>query len=246
MQERIIEEILQLLWTHKENKNELTPEELGNRVGHSILDTDITKMLDRGFLTVNSSGLVDFQEKGRTIAIRIVRCHRLAERLFHDILELGHKSYESTACTFEHILSHEVTDAICTLLGHPGECPHSKPIPAGECCRRAEKEIGRVIVPLSEVKSGANAKIVYIASRHHSRMDKLTSLGLIPGVEIHVHQTYPSYVIQMEQTQLALDREILQDVYVRPETAGQLVIPAGRKPLRGRRGWGRKGKNRQE
>ncbi len=44
---------------------------------------------------------------------------------------------EQQACKFEHILSPEATDKICTFLGHPAACPHGDPIPPGECCVRA-------------------------------------------------------------------------------------------------------------
>jgi Mn-dependent DtxR family transcriptional regulator len=46
---------------------------------------------------------------------------------------------EQQACKFEHILSPEATDKICTFLNHPLTCPHGAPIPPGSCCgRRAE------------------------------------------------------------------------------------------------------------
>jgi Mn-dependent DtxR family transcriptional regulator len=41
---------------------------------------------------------------------------------------------EQQACKFEHILSPEATDKICTFLGHPRTCPHGAPIPPGPCC----------------------------------------------------------------------------------------------------------------
>ena len=43
---------------------------------------------------------------------------------------------EQQACKFEHILSPEATDKICTFLGHPRTCPHGAPIPPGPCCGR--------------------------------------------------------------------------------------------------------------
>ena len=59
---------------------------------------------------------------------------------------------ETNACTFEHILSPEVTDRICTFLGHPKTCPHGSPIPPGECCQNAAR--GRVATnPGSEVRA---------------------------------------------------------------------------------------------
>ena len=63
------------------------------------------------------------------------RAHRLAERLFTDVLSLrDEEAVESNACQFEHILSPELTDRICTFLGHPETCPHGSPIPRGKCC----------------------------------------------------------------------------------------------------------------
>jgi DtxR family Mn-dependent transcriptional regulator len=48
---------------------------------------------------------------------------------------------EQQACKFEHILSPEATDKICTFLNHPLTCPHGAPIPPGPCCgRRAESK----------------------------------------------------------------------------------------------------------
>ena len=61
--------------------------------------------------------------------------HRLAERLFRDVLGIHDEDeIESSACKFEHILSPDVTERICTLLGHPTACPHGSPIPKGDCC----------------------------------------------------------------------------------------------------------------
>ena len=56
-------------------------------------------------------------------------------------------SIEKNACTFEHILSPEVTDRICTFLGHPRTCPHGSPIPEGDCCldARGAEVAGRAL-----------------------------------------------------------------------------------------------------
>ena len=72
---------------------------------------------------------------GRQRAADIIRRHRLAERLFTDSLAMDSESeIEQQACKFEHILSTEATDKICTFLGHPRTCPHGAPIPPGPCC----------------------------------------------------------------------------------------------------------------
>ena len=87
----------------------------------------------------DGSAVVGLTAKGRQKAGDIIRRHRLAERLFTDSLALDNESeIEQQACKFEHILSPEATDKICTFLGHPKTCPHGAPIPAGRCCNGTE------------------------------------------------------------------------------------------------------------
>lgn len=83
----------------------------------------------------DGSMMVELTARGRQRAADIIRRHRLAERLFTDSLALDSETeIEEQACKFEHILSPEVTDKICTFLGHPETCPHGAPIPRGQCC----------------------------------------------------------------------------------------------------------------
>ncbi|HLW53431.1 MAG TPA: iron dependent repressor, metal binding and dimerization domain protein [Candidatus Angelobacter sp.] len=79
--------------------------------------------------------MIVFTEKGRKRAEDVIRRHRLAECLFTQTFHVhDEKEVAEQACKFEHILSPEATDSICTFLGHPRTCPHGSPIPAGECC----------------------------------------------------------------------------------------------------------------
>jgi putative ABC transport system ATP-binding protein len=79
--------------------------------------------------------VIDFTQRGRRKAEDIIRRHRLAERLFTEALNMQNETeIEQQACRFEHILSPEATERICSFLGHPRTCPHGAPIPAGSCC----------------------------------------------------------------------------------------------------------------
>ena len=88
-----------------------------------------------GVSTGDGSLIVELTSRGRKRAADIIRRHRLAERLFTDSLALDSETeIEQQACKFEHILSPEATDKICTFLGHPRTCPHGALIPRGDCC----------------------------------------------------------------------------------------------------------------
>jgi len=90
-----------------------------------------------GVSTGDGTMIVELTSRGRQRAADIIRRHRLAERLFTDSLALDSETeIEQQACKFEHILSREATDKICSFLGHPLTCPHGAPIPPGPCCPR--------------------------------------------------------------------------------------------------------------
>lgn len=93
----------------------------------------------------DGSEIVELTAHGRKRAADIIRRHRLAERLFTDSLAMDSETeIEQQACKFEHILSPEATDKICSFLGHPRTCPHGAPIPPGPCCGRQVEFAGSV------------------------------------------------------------------------------------------------------
>jgi len=207
------DEILEFIWTGKEACS-VKKEDLLNIETTEVTSDTIERLFQDDYI-FEVDGEINLTEKGATIARRLVRAHRLAERLFTDILEIGKESMELSACSLEHCLSQEAMDTICTLLAHPKECPHGRQIPRGECCRRAEKKIEPVVVPLNTLKAGQTGRILYVSTKHHARLDRLTDLGVSPGEEVKVHQTFPAFVIKVRETDIAVDTDVLKDVYVR-------------------------------
>jgi Fe2+ transport system protein FeoA len=47
-----------------------------------------------------------------------------------------------------------------------------------------------------------------------ARVDRLASVGILPGVELRVQQTRPVVVVESDETVLALERDIAEDVLV--------------------------------
>jgi putative ABC transport system ATP-binding protein len=80
------------------------------------------------------NGQVALTPGGSRRARDVVRRHRLAERLFKDTFAIDDSEAHNHACKFEHIISPELDQRICSFLGHPKTCPHGNPIPPGECC----------------------------------------------------------------------------------------------------------------
>lgn len=93
----------------------------------------IARLQDLGLLELQKSEL-SLTPRGQNRARDIVRRRRLAERLLTDTFAIAEKEADSHACKFEHIISPELDQRICTFLNHPKTCPHGNPIPRGACC----------------------------------------------------------------------------------------------------------------
>jgi len=78
--------------------------------------------------------LVKMTSTGEKIGKQMIRNTRLLEVLMREALKI--EIDEEMICGIEHHMNKKFTDAICTLLGHPRECPHRRVIPNGECCVR--------------------------------------------------------------------------------------------------------------
>jgi putative ABC transport system ATP-binding protein len=83
---------------------------------------------------------VQLTPQGHQRARDVIRRHRLAERLFKDTFRIDDHEAHTQACKFEHIISPELDQRICSFLGHPKTCPHGNPIPPGECCNGHSKD----------------------------------------------------------------------------------------------------------
>jgi DtxR family Mn-dependent transcriptional regulator len=216
MQERKIEELLETVFTEREKGRDDPQSALAHAGAHAEAksDADFDELEKLGLLR-REVGHLRLTAEGEQRARGVVRRHRLAERLLKDLLDLADNSVESQACEFEHILSPEATDSVCTLLGHPPTCPHGEAIPPGPCCSATARTLRPVVTGLPHFELGASGRIVFIAPKFHDRMDRLAALGVIPGSEVRLHQRSPSYVIEIGETTIALDPEIAGEIFVK-------------------------------
>jgi len=208
-----IDEALELIWVlAEEGHNEL------DRFSLSSDDPDtnllIKALIDQDLATI-SGNTIQLTEKGRKTARGLIRRQRLAERLFSDVFEMSDDSVVDDACKMEHILSEELTESVCTFLGHPPTCPHGKLIPRGECCKKFKIEVTPVVTRLTEFEVGSTGKITFIVPSDPSRISKLNSLGISAGSIIKLIQKKPSSVLQIDETTVAIDPEIAKEIYIK-------------------------------
>jgi DtxR family Mn-dependent transcriptional regulator len=211
-----LEELAEEIWALDERGvHQLSRIVEGSKLGQEQATATLKEMSRREMVRQDEEE-VHLLPAGESVARTVIRRHRLAEVLFRQVLAVGEEDTELTACQVEHILSEEVTDRICTYLGHPPTCPHGKTIPKGDCCAVFRREVSPLVQPLSGLSIGSTARIVFIAQALHGRMDRLQTLGIQAGGVIRLQQNHPSVVVQVGETSVALDREICNEIFVLP------------------------------
>jgi len=213
MEKERMEEMLELLWTLRERGEELLSKAV--KASQDDNPAEVIGALASEKLVATQDDRVALTPKGEEAAREIVRRHRLAEVLLAQVLELEDAEIADAACKFEHVLSPRVTESICTFLGHPPACPHGMPIPRGECCKKYKVEVAPVVTRLSEFEVGSKGKITFIVPTDPSRLGRLNSLGITAGSVIRLLQRNPSFVIQIDETTVAIDPEIAKEIYIK-------------------------------
>ena len=124
--------LLEQVWVCAEEGTAPVVEKIRERAGQDPSRL-IARLQDLGLLEPEKTELT-LTPRGKTRARDIVRRRRLAERLLTDTFLIPENEADSHACKFEHIISPELDQRICTFLNHPRTCPHGNPIPRGDCC----------------------------------------------------------------------------------------------------------------
>ncbi len=92
----------------------------------------VNRLVEQGYAELLDDRSLRLTDKGRKLAVSIVRRHRLAERLLTDVIGLEWEKVHREADRWEHAISADVEAKLVQLLGDPATCPHGNPIPGSE------------------------------------------------------------------------------------------------------------------
>ncbi len=204
--------LLNALWIADE-RGGANVEGLGFFCRKSFSSEDLAA-LEAENLVSRQGDALELTPAGQSMARELVRRYRLAESLMHIVFGMDAERASALGCELEHDLRPEMTDALCTFLGHPKLCPHGHPIPSGPDCESHLDTVERQVHPLTSLQVGERGRVVYIHPRSHQRLHRLTSLGLGPDVVLEVHQRYPAFCVRFEGTELAFDQDVAGDIHV--------------------------------
>jgi DtxR family Mn-dependent transcriptional regulator len=129
---------------------------------------------------------VKLTDKGRKIALDVIRRHRLSERLLTDFVRVDWDKVHDAACKLEHGIANDVIKKLEKALGHPKTCPHGNPIPTA--CGGIIEEKSE---PLSTLRSKESGVVAKIKDETPEVLEYIAALGLLPGTSIEIVEKAP-------------------------------------------------------
>jgi DtxR family Mn-dependent transcriptional regulator len=151
---------------------------------------------------------------GRTRAERVVRKHRIIERLLTDFM--GYTGYEAheRADELGDTFSDEMIERIDERLGHPERCPHGWPVDPD--VEQAENES---LAALATLEPGTHATIVRLAEHDGELLHWFYDQGLVPGQEIEMRSSEPAadqFTIALDGGVRAVSEKAAAGLFVKP------------------------------
>jgi DtxR family Mn-dependent transcriptional regulator len=186
----------------------------------------VARMERDGLLTVEGDRHLQLTEQGTRLATRVMRKHRLAERLLTDVIGLDWELVHAEACRWEHVMSETVERRLVELLGHPTESPYGNPIPGldelGESAGGAGAE--DLLEPLDAVVGAASVadgevrvrvrRISEELQKDEVVMGALRRVGAMPDTAVTVATGAEGVLIGSGGETAEIDAELASHLFV--------------------------------
>jgi DtxR family Mn-dependent transcriptional regulator len=151
---------------------------------------------------------------GRERAERVVRKHRIIERLLTDFMGYTAAEAHVHADELGDTFTDDMVERISEKLGHPDRCPHGWPVDPD-----FEQSENRELSALAELEAGTRATIVRLAEHDGELLHWFYDQGLTPGTEIEVRAAQPSsgeFSVQINGAEHAIGEKAAAGLFVRP------------------------------
>lgn len=172
----------------------------------------LKKLASDGYVTQVARGEVSLTRKGLEVGVRVLRRHRLAERLLTDIMRMPWDEVHAEACMLEHAISERVENRLIELLHDPKTCPHGHPIPPRDLS--LPERIGE---PLAQSEVGSDVAVHGVTEALPEILRYLREIGLLPGIRVRVVEKAPlggPVTVEIDGKRCAISLELARMVVV--------------------------------
>lgn len=163
---------------------------------------------------------VQLTTAGESVALEILRHHRIIEAFLHHSLGVPLEELHQEADRLEHHISESLEARLFAALGAPTHDPHGDPIPSltGIMPREATRS-------LMDVRAGETVRVGRLAQNDPSRLAALAGLGVVPGTSLEVLEVDSLGVIRVRRPDsdpFALGTSVAEGIWVEDEVTSAL------------------------
>jgi DtxR family Mn-dependent transcriptional regulator len=186
---------------------------IAERLGHSgpTVSQTVARMERDGLLHVSGDRHLELTEAGRAKATRVMRKHRLAERLLLDVIGLEWELVHDEACRWEHVMSDHVEQKLLAMLEDPMESPYGNPIPGLEelggplaepaALRGAvlslPEAVGAGVRPVDPDRGLLIRRLGEQLQIDVELMRRLQGAGMVPGSRVRAERTATGFLVNV-------------------------------------------------
>jgi DtxR family Mn-dependent transcriptional regulator len=199
---------------------------ISERLGHSgpTVSQTIGRMERDGLVRVEGDRHLEFTPEGRSRALHVMRKHRLAERLLHDVIGLDWSLVHDEACRWEHVMSEQVERRLLEVLGNPTESPYGNPIPAleeigGQAARPFLEGVVNIVERVRAETAPVTAEVRRLGEPvqfEPELLEQLRAAGVVPGAKATISSANGYVLVRVDGfgEGLELPPEVAVHVYV--------------------------------
>ncbi len=182
----------------------------------------VARMERDGLVRVAGDRHLELTQKGRDLAVAVMRKHRLAERLLVDVIGLPWDEVHDEACRWEHVMSENVERRILAVLDNPTTSPYGNPIPGLELLGADTKPVDDNAVRMAELAGVEPQAVVVRRLSEHAQSDQdlivtLREVGVVPNARVTVTRRDRGFVVTAPgHAGLDLSEEMAHSIFVEP------------------------------
>lgn len=194
--------------------DEVTTSELAESLDVSAptVTNTLEKLDERGLVEREKYKGVELTEEGRTVAVEVVRHHRLLEAYLAEALDYDWSEVHDEADRLEHHISEEFEERVAEALGEPERDPHGAPIPGADLEPPEESD-----ETLRGVEEGEKVAVGSVVDEDAEVLRYLDEHGVVPGATVEVVEVAPFGMITVESDggeRVSLPDEVAEAVRV--------------------------------
>jgi DtxR family Mn-dependent transcriptional regulator len=205
------EEYLQAVYTLADEGGQVIGARLAEflRISPAAVSEMVHRLERDGLLKLDERKEVRLTDRGYSAASRVVRRHRLAERMLVDLLGYEWWKTHEEAERIEHAMSQEMEERLVRVLGDPQTCPHGNPMPGST---------PRPTRPLERLATGERATVERIPDQFEHEpgfLEYLDTQGVRPGVTLEILEQRPGLLrVSVDGTSRSIRPDCGQKVWM--------------------------------